>query len=118
MDKNKLFLIGIASFLAAALLSVSLFFGAKYYFEKEKLYELSANINKNNAIKIFNNIFIEKVLKAKGEVSYEDRLELESAAVSAGKEILDQWHYLLESQTEQEAQERVIGLLLLFSKEL
>lgn len=60
----------------------------------------------------FTRIFIDKVLKANGEVSFEDRLRLENAVRDIGnKELLDQWTKFTGSKTEQEAQVEVKDLL-------
>lgn len=77
-------------------------------------------INSANAsIASFNKLFIEKVLKTKGEVSYEDRLKLENAVVNTkDADIAVAWKVFLASATEKEAQEKVLVLLSLFANKL
>lgn len=92
-------------------------FVAKYFVVQQQLNKISLAVSSSDKIKFFNNIFIEKVLKSKGEVSYDDRVALENAAIStSNKEVVDQWHKLLESQTEKDAQKGVVDLLTLFAK--
>ena len=60
----------------------------------------------------FTRLFIEKVLKAEGEVDFETRLELETAVRALGDEaILQAWQKFTESETEAEAQAEVKNLL-------
>lgn len=66
----------------------------------------------NNKVLNFSKLFIEKVLKAEGEVSFEDRLKLENAVRDIGdQDIFDQWQKFTESQSETQAQEEVKVLL-------
>lgn len=91
------------------------FLGFQYYSLNNQFKGVlnTSNINKN--VLTFNKLFINKVLKAKSEVSYEDRLKLENAAVSTkDNEIINAWHNFLASTKEQEAQERVLILLGMF----
>lgn len=112
MKKSELILISILAFL----LFCTAFFGLEYFFSQKKLADISETLLTNTRIKNFNSIFVEKVLKAREEVSYEDRLALETAAVETNNEqIINQWHGLLESRSEEEAQQKVVELLALFS---
>jgi hypothetical protein len=116
MDKKIIILINLL--IITIILSVSnIFFAVKYISFQKQLNEVLASIQTNDKIKIFNDVFIDKVLKAQAPVSYEDRLILENAVVDTNDEkIINQWHLLLESQTEAEAQKGVVDLLILFAR--
>ncbi|MBI4087638.1 MAG: hypothetical protein HY434_02300 [Candidatus Liptonbacteria bacterium] len=67
----------------------------------------------------FARAFVEKVLRAKGEVSFETRLQLENMVRDLkDRELLDRWNAFVESQTETEAQEQVKLLLSLLLKKI
>jgi hypothetical protein len=116
MDKKIIILINLL--IITIILSVSnIFFAVKYISTQKKLNEVLAFTQTNDRIKFFNNVFIDKVLKARAPVSYEDRLILENAVMDTNDgKIIDQWHLLLESQTEAEAQKGVVDLLILFAR--
>ena len=62
---------------------------------------------------------MDKVLKYKGEITYQDRLSLENAVVNTkDNTIIDGWHNFLASTTEADAQQRVLVLLDLFAAKL
>lgn len=66
----------------------------------------------NQKILNFTKMFITKVLKADGEVSFEDRLELENAVRAIdNKTIFDEWQKFVNSKTALEAQIEVKNLL-------
>ena len=80
--------------------------------------ELRASEEKIESLRInkkvlnFTELFIKKVLKSEGEISVEDRLQLENAVRSINDEqILNQWNKLLESETEEQGQIEVKNLL-------
>lgn len=79
-------------------------------------------LNRNSAnakIIVFDKLFVEKVLKTKGEVPYEDRLKLENAVVNTkDADVLSAWKNFLASATEKEAQERVLVILSLFPNKI
>ncbi len=67
----------------------------------------------------FTRLFIEKVLKAKGEVSFADRLQLENAVRDLNDaEVLAQWNTFIGSKTEADAQEAVKNLLSLLTQKI
>ncbi len=91
------------------------------YFQRQNL------IVAENAIKTFQydqkvlnftKLFITKVLKADGEVPFEDRLQLETAVRDINdKTIFDQWNKFVNAKTALEAQIEVKNLLeMLVSK--
>jgi flagellar basal body-associated protein FliL len=104
------------------LITIILFLLAGYvyfYFQYSDLknkYNVFLEIDRiNEKIVIFNKLFVGKILMAEGEVSYDDRLKLENAANDTqDEEIINEWHYFLNSKTEEEAQERTKNLLNLF----
>ncbi|MDP2909870.1 MAG: hypothetical protein Q8N69_02240 [bacterium] len=66
----------------------------------------------NNKVVEFSKLFIEKVLKAEGEVDFETRLKLENAVCDLkDEEILAKWQSFIGSETEEEAQQEVKNLL-------
>jgi len=103
------------------LLAGNIFLGLKYSTtqqELEKTKETSTVQKTNEKILDFTKLFIEKVLKAEGEIDFETRLSLENAVRNLGdEEILNQWQKFTESQTEAKAQIEVKNLLeILVSK--
>jgi hypothetical protein len=70
----------------------------------------------NKQVAEFNQLFVEKVLKAQGEIDFDTRLQLENAARAVGdKDILAQWQKFTDSKTEAEAQAEVKNLLSLLA---
>ena len=102
------------------LLAISnIFFGVEYYLTSQQLQKISDTNKVNNDILDFNKLFITKVLGAQEEVSYEDRLLLEAAAVNTkNDEIISSWHEFLASQTEEDAQKNTLSLLNIFIDKL
>ena len=116
MSKQRIIII-IISILVAG----NAFFGASYFFAYKKAQTIAQQLkNQQNDAKIvnFTGLFIEKVLKAEKEVSFEDRLRLENAVRDLNDgEVLVQWEKFVDSKTEIEAQNAVKNLLsLLVSK--
>lgn len=73
----------------------------------------------NERVLEFAGLFIDKVLKAKQEVSFEDRLNLETVVRNLkDDQILEQWNKFVNSKTETEAQEEVKNLLDLLVKKI
>ena len=74
-------------------------------------------INKN--VLKFTRIFIESVLRAKQEVSFEERLRLETMVRDLkDNQILAQWNTFVNSKNETQAQEGVKDLLSLLMQKL
>ena len=66
----------------------------------------------NDKVLVFTKLFIEKVLKAKSEVNFEDRLQLENMVRDLKDDaILKDWNAFVGSKTELEAQNGVKELL-------
>lgn len=97
------------------LLATSILFGAGYFSIQKELEE-TKDIVKEQQINVkvisFTSLFIEKVLKAEGEVSFEDRLSLENSVRELeDEEILNLWQRFVDSETEDGAQAGVKDLL-------
>ncbi len=111
MTKQKTILIIIILLLIAS----NIYFGFKYLNSQRELRSMQSALETqktNEKVLDFTKLFIEKVLKAKGEVDFETRLKLENAVRNLGdEEILEQWNKFVNSKTEAEAQEQVKNLL-------
>ncbi len=72
----------------------------------------------NEGVLNFTGLFIEKVLKAEGEIDFETRLKLESAVRALNDDaVLTAWQRFTNSATEKDAQDAVKNLLgILVSK--
>lgn len=105
----------IVLFAGNVLLASQYYVSLKNLQAKESLLQ---TYQRNDKILSFTKLFIEKVLKAEAEVSFEDRLKLENAVRDINnKEIFDQWTKFTESKTESQAQTEVKNLLdLLINK--
>lgn len=76
-----------------------------------------ANLNTN--VLTFTQLFIDKILKAQGEVDFETRLELENDVRNLkNPAILAAWQRFTTSKTEAEAQAEVKNLLELLIKSI
>ena len=111
MDKLKIVLIIII----LISLTINIFFGIGYFTVRKDLEETKQLVKTqqiNERVLTFTSLFIDKVLKSEGEVSFEDRLTLENAVRALEDEaILNQWQKFVESKTEEEAQREVKDLL-------
>ena len=111
MNKQKI----ILTIIILILVAVNVFFGISYFFAQKKLQTIEKQLKtQQESIKIveFTKLFIEKVLKAEKEVSFEDRLKLENAVRDLNDdEILAQWEKFTASKTELDAQTAVKNLL-------
>ncbi len=105
--------------IAVTLLIGDVFFGTQYFSARDKYESLLTTTRINSKIVAFNKLFVDKVLKNTGDVSYEDRLKLENAVVDTrDKDIVDAWHKFLDSRTEAEAQNGTKTLLSLFADKM
>ena len=116
MGKKKLLAV-----VAVILVLASVFFAWQYFATKQELQQARAQLKQNvfhrNTLE-FTKAFVNKVLNARQEVSFDDRLRLENMVRDLNdKQVLDQWNKFVGSQTESDAQEQVkILLSLLLSK--
>jgi hypothetical protein len=106
-----------AAILIVILVMTSTFFILRYSQIKQVLDENQRRVvaqEINVDVLDFTRDFIDKVLKAEGEIDFETRLDLESAVRAIGDdEILSAWQVFTNSQTETEAQTAVKNLLSL-----
>lgn len=118
IDKKRLILIIVITILVAG----NIFFGVKCFLDGKLLQEKEQQIQKqvfNRDVVGFLNLFIEKVLKAQGEVSFEDRLKLENSVRSLeDDEILSKWEAFSDSATEAQAQRNVKDLLQILGQKI
>ena len=105
-----------------ALLAGNIYFGAKYIGTRKELRQeevLLAVKKQNEKVIQFNQLFIEKVLKAEKEVDFETRLKLENNVRDLNDpDILARWQAFTESKTELEAQTAVKNLLGTLSQKI
>ncbi len=118
VNKKKLLL----TTLIAVLVAGNVFFGVKCFLDGRLLQEREQEIQNhefNRDVVGFLNLFIEKVLRAQGEVSFEDRLQLENSVRSLkDDEILGKWEAFSNSATEAEAQQNVKDLLQVLAEKI
>mgnify|MGYP001585986631 FL=1 len=116
MNKQKVILTTIILIFVAA----NAFLGFGYFLGQKQLRiaEQQLKVQQNNTkIVNFTKLFIEKVLKAEKEVSFEERLILENAVRDlSDNDVLTQWEKFTDSKTETDAQEEVKNLLDLLVK--
>lgn len=111
MSRLRIFLVVLIGFF---ILTDALALNA--YLSVKKQLSVSQAISRKNDVNaqvlIFLQLFIERVLKAKGEVSFENRLKLENMVRDLNDQaILQSWNSFVNSTSEQEAQENVKTLL-------
>ncbi len=101
--------------IVAVLLAFIIFLCAQYYLQVQELQLLKKELQYeqvNQKITGFLNLFIAKVLKAEGEVSFEDRLKLENTIRDLNdRELLRLWEKFTQAQTVYEIQQSVKDLL-------
>ncbi len=115
---NKSFYILVIIFLLLVICVLGFF-----YFDLYQRFKVTnatvTQVQFNQKVLGFNNLFIEKVLNAHSEIDFETRLKLESAVRDLNdEEILNAWQGFIGSKTEDEAQESVKNLLYLLSKKI
>ena len=97
-------------------------FGYKYFqsrAEAQRLQKIADAKGMNSKIIDFEGLFIEKVLKADKEVSFDDRLQLENTVRALNdQEILEAWNAFVNSKNQDEAQTAVKNLLSLLVKKV
>ena len=86
--------------------------GASLASATKKNQQLRSLEHLNDSVLNFANLFISKVLRAEGEVSFEDRLQLENAVRDTkDKDIYDTWQRFVGAQTEEQGREEIKNLL-------
>jgi hypothetical protein len=87
----------------------------QYYNDRQDLIITTNNLNTfhyNQNVLTFAKLFVVKVLKADGQVSFDDRLMLENAVRNINdKTIFDQWQKFINANTAMGAQIEVKNLL-------
>ena len=115
MNKQKLLSLTIILVLFAS----NVFFAVTLVKTQNELSEAKQNLEENKTrepILKFTNLFIERILKAEGEVSFDTRLDLENAVRNLNdSEILNQWKKFVDAKDEIEAQREVKNLLGILS---
>jgi hypothetical protein len=97
----------------------NLYFASQFYSIRDKYEIILGTTRVNSKIIAFDKLFVDKVLKNTGEVSYEDRLKLENAVIEThDNEIIAAWHQFLNSKTEEQAQNGTKTLLTLFADKI
>ena len=99
----------------ALLVFGNVMFAVSNYFQAQEIERLEQQVavqQTNTDIVNFLNLFIKKVLKAQGEVPFEERLQLENAIRNIdAAELLATWEHFTESQTDNQVQNGVKDLL-------
>ena len=112
----------ICVFFALLFLAGNFYFGIRIFYLNKELAETNKKIEVQqiNAKTLnFTILFIERVLKSTGEVSFEERLELENAVRDMNdQEIFAQWKKFVNSKTEETAQKEVKNLLEILVKKI
>ena len=108
--------------LLAVSLSANVFFFVQYFaLQKENslLKKQNAELQVNSEILSFTEMFIDKVLRAEGDVDFETRLAMETAVRDLkDQEILGQWQKFTSSKSGEEAQAEVKNLFALLVKKI
>jgi len=113
---------GIPFLIIIILIAAVLVLAGQYYVTRQKL------VTSENTVKTFQydqkvldftKLFIAKVLKADGEVSFDDRLQLENLVRDINdKVIFDQWQKFIKPKTALDAQIEVKNLLELLANKI
>jgi predicted DNA-binding helix-hairpin-helix protein len=99
------------------LLASNVFWLSQYYVMRKEADTAKSELKTqeiNKKVLGFYQMFVEKVLKSQGEISFETRLKLENSIRDIGDDaLLNQWNKFVASKTEPEAQQEVVNLLSL-----
>jgi hypothetical protein len=118
MNKKIITIISVIALLAAG----NIFLGIKCFLNEKQVVQAQEQLKDqqmNKKMVTFLNLFIEKVLKADKEVSFDDRLKLETAVRDLGDEdVLLQWEKFTESTSEAQVQIEVKSLLSLIVEKI
>jgi len=112
----------IITLVISILLLGNVYLGVRCFWENQQYQLLQKQLKtQQDSKKIisFLDLFIEKVLKADSEVSFEDRLKLENSVRDLGDEdVLAQWEKFIGSTSEEQVQSEVKNLLSLLVKKM
>lgn len=99
----------------AVLAVATLLFGSQYFNQRAQIADFesqSMEVSESNETEAFLKLFVEKVLGADGEVSFDDRLRLETEVRDLGNEtILNAWNTFVASETSNDAQNNLRALI-------
>lgn len=110
----KIFLV-----LAVIFFGLSVFLLFKYFGTQANLVKVTSEKQLNSQILDFERFFVEKVINAQSEVSFNDRLQLEEDVKNINdKEISDSWSQFVNSATQAQAEDSVKKLLLLLIQKI
>lgn len=108
-----------AFILITILLITNVIWAVQYFSLKSDWRKTDDKLNaivQNKKILAFQKLFIDKVLKAEGEVDFDTRVMLQNSVNETGdSEVIEAWNNFLKSKTEADGQERVKDLLSLLS---
>lgn len=109
----------VVSIIVIVSLALNAVLGIGMLAEKRKNQDLEQSIHLHTSVLNFANLFINKVLRTTGEISFEDRLKIENAVRDTNdKEIYDQWQKFVNVQTEAQGREEIKNLLQLIVNKL
>ncbi|MFA6897505.1 MAG: hypothetical protein WCQ96_04455 [Patescibacteria group bacterium] len=119
MTKQKTVAIAIISLLVLS----NACFAVKLNQTQKELATIKSNeektINIKQPIIEFNQLFVDKVLRAEGEISFDTRLELENKVRELkDAEVLEKWNGFVNAATETDAQKSVKALLGLLAQRM
>ena len=117
MNRSAILAIIIVLLVAGNLYTVSRYLAL----QKELLATKAIAVTRTVSDKIlsFDRLFIEKVRKAKGEVSFNDRLQLENSVRDLNdNQILTAWNTFVNSRSQNDAQEAVRTLLDILAQKI
>ncbi len=117
IDKKNIIIVFLVLSLVGNAFLIGNYFLLKVDFSKaQKIIEQE---RANKKIVDFSNLFIEKVLKSNKDVSFDDRLTLETSVRDLNDgAILLQWQKFTDSKTKEDAQREVKNLLELLLKKI
>ena len=114
MNKSAILAVVIVLLIAGNLYTVSRYLSLQK--ELAATQEIANARTVNDKILSFDRLFIQKVLNAKGEVSFEDRLQLENTVRDLNDpEILTAWNAFVNAKAQDDAQNAVRALLSLLA---
>ena len=86
--------------------------GFNLYLKNREVELAKQKIQLNESMVNFGNVFIDKVLRSTGEISFDDRLMIENAVRDTkDKDLYDIWQRFVSSQSEEQGREEVKNLL-------
>jgi hypothetical protein len=118
MTKQKV----VAILIILLLITSNVFFAYKYMQAKKESDQLKTTVSLMNA-KLpfieFDQLFVDKILRSEGEVSFETRLDLENKVRNLNDApLLTQWNKFVNAKDEVEAQTEVKKLLSLLAQRM